>query len=867
MARKSPKEYTLTVPAEERKLVEVREFIDRVCKRSKLSSDDINNLKIAADEGMTNIIRHAYLYSSGEIYLNAGVTPGRVVLSLIDHGRGFDWDSVQAPDLTRYMETGRRGGLGIFLIRNLMDDVDYRVTREGNELRLTKYSSRRSQKLRFLQRTVFQATLRLKFILLASLLMGGIIIGLYAYFSHRTENALLDEMLTKGRTVCEGLAFGSIDYLIKPNELLLNALVSDLVRDSEDLAYAMVVDDGNLIWAHNTTVRIMKQYTPPEGVDGTLMYEPQKYRVGGRFFWDIAVPIIVKDTRIGTARVGLKDEVIAERIAQARKGVLIVLLGIFLAGFVIIVFVSSSLVRPIQRLIEGVTAVGEGDLDHHIFVETDDEVGRVAAAFNDMTKKFKVTQKRLVEQERIQKEMQVAQEIQHTLLPKRFPEIEGYDIATLYRAAKEVGGDYYDFVWIDKDTLGIVVADVSGKGVPGSLVMTMIRTALRLEARTSKSPSDVVRRVNSFVSEDMKRGMFVTIFYVVLDSKRRFISYSSAGHNPMILYRSETDKTYFLNPSGIPVGIDLPEREFFAETLLSERIRLKKDDMLVIYTDGITEAMDRERAQFGEEKLLEFIKTHSHLRPKEFVEQLDERIADFTGGIAQNDDITLVVIKEKLSAEEVLYKVRTKLFELVEEKGMSVRQACEEVGIAPSTYYRYKKIRERYGDEVLAKIGTTAGREPRQISIEERNKILRIIKEHPKYGPVKISRELDTERYGYTKIAPYRIYEELKHLGLSRIAPREEFAESEETKLPHRWVTKRIPTKPAAPPEEETALDLKSEVRAQPAGEMDWAQEELIELRAEPEPSLEFLEYEEEEEEAFDWDRLARKLKKKIGEE
>jgi len=865
MAQKSVREYTLTVPAEERRLVEVREFIDRVCKKSRLLAEDINNLKIAVDEGMTNIIRHAYLYSGGEVYLKATVTPGRVTLSLVDHGRGFDWESVPAPDLTRYMETGRRGGLGIFLIRNLMDEVDYRITREGNELKLTKYATRRGRRFKFLQKVVFRTTLRSKFVLLASLLMGGIVIGVYAYFAHRSEKALLEEMLTRGRRVCESLANGSVDYLIKPNELLLNALVSDLVRDNQDLAYAMVVDENGLIWAHNVTANIMKPFVPPERLDPTLMYTPQKYRTGGRFFWDIAVPIMVNDVKIGIARVGIKDEVVMAGIEESRKGILLVALVIFLVGIGIIVFLSSFLVKPIQRLIEGVRAVGEGDLDHRIFVETDDEVGKVASAFNEMTKKFKVAQRRLVEQERLQKEMQVAQDIQHTLLPKRFPEIEGYDIATLYRAAKEVGGDYYDFVWIDRDTLGIVVADVSGKGVPGSLVMTMIRTALRLEGRANKSPSDVVRRVNSFVSDDMKKGMFVTIFYVVLDSRRRLISYSSAGHNPMILYRSETDKTYFLNPSGIPVGIDLPEREFFAETLSSERIRLKKDDMLVIYTDGITEAMNRNRNQFGEENLLEFIKSHSHLRPEEFVKQLDDDMGNFTGGIPQADDITLVVIKEKLSAEEVLSKVRTKLFQLIEKEGMSVRQACEEMGIAPSTYYRYKKIRDEYGEEALAKIDTGRGKEPAQISVEERNRIFQVLKNHPKYGPANISKMLATDEYGNIKIAPYRIYQELKQLGLSRMEDRVQFAESDDRKLPHRWITKkRIPERPSRPPEKMMADSVTQAEVPVTADELDWAEEELLEMKSEVEPSLRFVEPEEEEE-AFDWDELARKLKKKMG--
>lgn len=112
------------------------------------------------------------------------------------------------------------------------------------------------------------------------------------------------------------------------------------------------------------------------------------------------------------------------------------------------------------------------------------------------------------------------------LLPSDFPQVKGYDLASFYEAAKEVGGDLFDFVEVDEDTLGICVADVTGKGVPGSLIMTMIRTALRLEARGNKNPADVLSRVNRFVTDDMKRGMFVTMFYMVLDSRNRVIHYA-----------------------------------------------------------------------------------------------------------------------------------------------------------------------------------------------------------------------------------------------------------------------------------------------------------------------------------------------------
>src|SRR2546428_3162586 len=219
----------------------------------------------------------------------------------------------------------------------------------------------------------------------------------------------------------------------------------------------------------------------------------------------------------------------------------------------------------------------------------------------------------------------------------------------------------------------------------------MIRTALRMEARGNRSASDVMARMNTFVTEDMKKGMFVTMFYVVLDSVNRVVTYASAGHNPMILYRGESDATYFLKPKGIPVGIDAPDADLFRRTISVERLTLKQEDMIVIYTDGITEAMNPAREQFGEARLLGAIKRHAHLSAQEFSEALDKEIHEFTAGAPQNDDITLVAIKEKVQPEELLESKRRELFRLVEEEGVPVAEACDRLQVAQSTYYRYRR--------------------------------------------------------------------------------------------------------------------------------------------------------------------------------
>jgi len=444
-----------------------------------------------------------------------------------------------------------------------------------------------------------------------------------------------------------------------------------------------------------------------------------------------------------------------------------------LGSFVLITLIMD----PFHKLAGWVRQVGHGTVDEdELDIDASDELGEIAQAFNEMTSKFREAQMNLMEQQRMQRELQVAQEIQQMLLPDDFPNVVGYDITSYYQAAKEVGGDLFDFVEVDDHTIGICVADVSGKGVPGSMVMTMIRTALRLEARGNKNPAEVLSKVNDFITGDIRKGMFVTAFYIILDSRERVISFASAGHNPMILYRGKTKETFYLNPPGFPVGITLPDSTLFRRTIKSDRIRLHPDDILIVYTDGITEAMNHQRELFGEERFLASIRRHGHLDVVDFVKNVKEDILNFTGGYEQNDDITLVAIKENMEVVDVKVKMFTDLFEMVKNSDITVSKACKKVSISPSTYYKYKKILENGGmvrfREVLHGF-TNVGL--RHLSIEKKTKIYDIIRQHPNYGPKRISDLLNTEKYGYTKISPRLIYEELKRAKLNKKEQREMF--------------------------------------------------------------------------------------------
>jgi serine phosphatase RsbU (regulator of sigma subunit)/anti-sigma regulatory factor (Ser/Thr protein kinase)/transposase len=776
------------VPGHEKSLGRIRDFVDEVCVELAVAPKTTNSLKLAVDEACANIIKHAYREKEGPIEITVSSSgPNHLSVSLTDQGESFELQKVRTPDLRRYVATGRKGGLGLFLMNRLMDEVDYQVTKSGNVLTMRKNLLGKRKRLPMAWKTtIWHRSLRFKFSLYASGILLAILTAAFSYFGVRQDRSITDNLMERAKAVAEAIARQSTEPLLSRvalsvEQTLLNESIAQSLRENPYIASIVVVDVEGDVWASGDPSQLFSSYESV--VSGT---RADSRSPGGLV--PLSSPVVIHipgspNTELGTVHVQVKRDSIRFYVERARRALLVIALLVFLVGTVAVWSVVSLFVKPIQKLSDGVRAIGEGMLDRTLEEGGPDEIDEIAKAFNEITARFRKAQHSVVEQERLQKEMQVAQEIQQSLLPGTLPQAEGFEIGSLYRAAKEVGGDYYDFVWVDDDTLGIVVGDVSGKGVPGSLVMTMIRTALRMEARNNPSARDVVSRMNSFVTEDMKKGMFVTIFYVVLDSRRRIISYASAGHNPMVLYRGDSNETYFLNPKGFPVGIDLADHSLFEKSIGTETIKLKQSDMLVIYTDGITEAMDSEGRQFGEERLLKAIKKHGHLAPQEFASKLDGEIAGFTGGEPQNDDITLVAIKEKAVADDIIYDVRRRLIDLVEKEGVPVSEACEIMKLSPSTYYRYKRRMQEFGDEGLRDKIPRALEKLGRVSLEVQQKILTIVKETPSFGPKRISRELNKDKHGRLDIAPRKIYACLRRMNLSTKEQRQCFAQEGRAKI------------------------------------------------------------------------------------
>jgi len=766
---KSVAKEEIQVPAHIDYLGELRNFVTKSGKKHGFSDTVVNAFKLCIDEAATNIIKHAYRDWQGMIKMRVVVKKNSLTVLLIDQGKFFDPSRVQDPDLQRYVKIGKKGGLGIFIMRKLLDEIEYHKTEEGNELRLTKNRDAAKRK-KVIPYPTLSFSLKTRYSMIAAGILTVFVVIGYFYFFFQRSGQILNNFVLNEKPICESLArdvFRADDIINREGgtEYQLNAAyifekVEESIKNRDEIYRVIVTDNNDIVEYSTDSFLELKPFIIPENHkkphQEVASYENEQNETIHNFSSDV----IFNEVKIGTVYLEVKKDYISSQINSARLGDLNLVILILAFGFLGIIVLIYIILNPFRKLANWVQDFGSGGGKDEIDFDTNDEVGEIAKAFTDITDSLRDSQKNLAEQERIQKEMQLAQDIQHTLLPTEVPELEGYEIASYYEAAKEVGGDYYDFIEVDKDTLGIVVADVSGKGVPGSLIMTMIRTALRTEARSIKSASEVLARVNDFVVNDMKKGMFVTLFYVIIDSKKRRINYASAGHNPMVLYRQGKKNTYYLNPRGFPVGISLPDPSLFKKSIESDTIQLAEDDILIIYTDGITEAMNSKRELFSEERLQKAIGEFGHLQAQEFVDSLTDEIHSFTEGFEQNDDITLVTIKEKSSPEKIELQRAQKAHQMI-VKGCNIREACEECGITVYAYYnKYKKIFEEEGIDAI-EIDETILVESKHLSIEEKTKIYDIIKLHPDYGAKRIGEELDTERYNFTKINENRIYDEL----------------------------------------------------------------------------------------------------------
>ncbi len=250
---------------------------------------------------------------------------------------------------------------------------------------------------------------------------------------------------------------------------------------------------------------------------------------------------------------------------------------------------------------------------------------------------------RVYERERIQRELEIARNVQISFLPRKNPEIPHLDVASFCLPAREVGGDYYDFIEFGPQKVGIVIGDVSGKGISAAFYMTLTKGLLKAQARTGESPREVLTQLNELFYENAERGIFISMIYAVFDLRKRNLTFARAGHNPMILRSSKKGNLQELATPGIALGLE--RGEVFSHSIEERVIGIAKNDLFLFYTDGINEARGKAGEEFGEKRLMDLVETCGHLSAEELLLELKNRISTFTRDMPQHDDMTAVIVK------------------------------------------------------------------------------------------------------------------------------------------------------------------------------------------------------------------------------
>ncbi len=246
---------------------------------------------------------------------------------------------------------------------------------------------------------------------------------------------------------------------------------------------------------------------------------------------------------------------------------------------------------------------------------------------------------RAMEQERLEKELALAAQIQRDFLPKSSPRIVGFEVSGLNLPCFEVGGDYFDYIPIDQERLGLVVADVSGKGVSAALLMASLRASLHTEISPHYDLAAMAARLNNFVHRSSAANSFITFFFCELNLKTGEVRYVNAGHNPPAVLNGR-GKTERLGPSGLCLGM------FPSSAYEVRQAKVEKGDIILLFTDGMTECRNRAGQEFGEEKLIDFLRRNSRQPADELLQELKAQFQAFTAGVDPFDDTTLVIIKK-----------------------------------------------------------------------------------------------------------------------------------------------------------------------------------------------------------------------------
>lgn len=477
------------------------------------------------------------------------------------------------------------------------------------------------------------------------------VIGVGWVAERNAREALTEEVESRLLMEARNLAHVGTDALLSEfPELTLCPVVSEIQDERTDLAFVVVLDHEGLIKGHADVRLLGTAFELPAGltpVDCRQNLTTGESIQGNAELLVASVPAVYGDERVlGTALVGLRRDYLETMVRSARKELILFTAGLLAAGIASALVLMSLLLRPIAALRRGLERIGQGDLDTPLRLRDRTELGLLAEAVNGMASELKASQAEMIEKERLDHEMELARGIQQSLLPEAAATAGEFVIDGSYQAAAEVGGDYYDVFELPDGKIGVVIADVAGKGLSGCLVTSMIAVLLRSLRDVHTSPAALLVALEDGLSESLQPGVFITMFYGLLDPARGCLTFASAAHSPLLVYRAEQGTTEWYRTEGIPLGA--VKGGALRATLKDTSIDLSPGDLAIQFTDGLNEAADAESAEeFGFDRIAKVVAASASKGQQTVVASLQESIKTWAGPQPPGDDQTILVISRE----------------------------------------------------------------------------------------------------------------------------------------------------------------------------------------------------------------------------
>jgi phosphoserine phosphatase RsbU/P len=576
---------------------------------------------------------------------------------------------------------------------------------------------------------MIRASLFTKTLLLIVVLFGIIATATSILSAWNHYRNLTREYQSKGVAIATSIADSSVELLLNADVSTIQSVV-DQFTEIEGVSYVIVFDGKGETISHTfvpvvpAAILEVQRQSQSRAFDGGIPANDLHIEGMGDFL-DVAAPILAGVA--GTVHVGMDRALIRSRIWSAvaiHQGVMFV---IFLLSALAAYALVKRISQPLKQLAAHAgklatqdfsePATGPSDIDH-LPEKSQDEVGKLAESFITMEHALRQSVRELKEttaaKERIESELKIAREIQMSMVPKTFPPFPNrpeFDLYATLIPAREVGGDFYDFLFIDDNHLCFAIGDVSGKGIPAALFMAVTRTLFRTTASKVSAPDKILSLLNVEMCRNNDTCMFVTVFCAVLDTRTGEIEYSNGGHNlPYLISHGEISR--LKNTGGMLLGF----RDNV--TYRAEKLVIREGDGLVLYTDGVTEAMDERGNQFSEKRLAEFLQQANGSSATELIRGAVDQVRRHSGSAPQSDDITALALKYLLTAatsDAIVVEIKNSLLEIARVVRIA-GDLCQRHRLDAQTSHNVKLAL----DEILTNIISYAYADDREHSIVTR---------------------------------------------------------------------------------------------------------------------------------------------------